>query len=156
MKKIFTYSAVLGGLLLLFGCSKERVSENIHTKTPESYTVPFKMEEINSSVLKLDDTANTSLKGIRYEILLRSNEKIPTEASSSYEFEIIPHSYLKKSLGPIQSLRLMKETSSGYLYSLSLESIYQNYSEKELENLRNDRDFEFFVKHDGIRYPLTF
>ncbi|WP_028609697.1 hypothetical protein [Paenibacillus harenae] len=164
---------VIMSILLLCGCSEESIKENtiarenldntavdsaIKTNKKESYKLPFKIKTIESKIIDLNDPAiDPPLKGVRYEVSLFSNEKISPENYSSYELEIAANSTLKESLGPIQSLiNLTKTLSDGYLYSIAFETIYRNYSQEELENLKNDRDFRVFLNYEEVRYPVEF
>lgn len=164
---------VIVSILLLCGCSEESIKkdtiaqENLdntavdsatETNKKESYKLPFKIKTIESKTIDLNDSAfDPPLKGVRYEVSLFSNEKISPESYSSYELEIVANSTLKESLGPIQSLiSLTKTLSDGYLYSIAFETIYRNYSQEELENLKNDRDFRVFLNYEKVRYPVEF
>lgn len=153
---------VIMSILLLYGCSEESIKDDTFTRdsleNKESYKLPFKIKTIESKIIDLNDPAfDPPLKGVRYEVVLFSNEEITPESYSSYELEIVANSTLKESLGPIQSLiNLTKTLSDGYLYSIAFETVYRNYSQEELENLKNDRDFRVFLNYEEVRYPVEF
>jgi hypothetical protein len=63
-----------------------------------------------------------------------SRKKNDTAGFSSYTFEIVAKSTSLKPLGPIQSLSLANTLSDGYLYNLSFETEYRDYTQEELEN----------------------
>lgn len=170
MKKGFILIVVIS-ILLLCGCSEESIHEDtiarkksentainsaVEKNNKENDKLPFKIKTIESRIIELNDSAfDPPLKGVRFEVVLFSNEKIAAESYSAYELEIVANSILKESLGPIQSLiNLSKTLSVGYLYSVAFETIYRNYSEEELENLKNDRDFRIFLNYEEVRYPV--
>lgn len=172
MKKAYRLFAVIG-IILLVGCSEETLKENtiekdkiektdinilVEKDIKESFIVPFKIEAIESKILEFNDSAfDKPPKGVRYEISLFSKEKIPYDMYSSYEFEIAAKTILKESLGPIQRLSLANTLDDGYLYSLPFETIYNmEYTEEELENLKDDRNFQVFVTYEGGSYPVEF
>lgn len=162
-------SLTIMGLILLVGCTEdvteiesieigkiENTEKNIEIGNNENYKFPFEIKEINSEIVKLNDTASEGpLKGVQYDVSLFSNEQIPYEDITSYEFEIVANSPLIESLGPIQPLHLA-DTRDGYIYSLSFGTIYNHYSSKELENLNNERDFQVFLNYKGVRYLVEF
>ncbi|MGE8081345.1 hypothetical protein [Peribacillus loiseleuriae] len=163
MKKMFILLALMA--IILLGCSEERSRDNSETTDIDSRLyknendkIPFKIEEIESKIVSLDDAASdTPITGVTYQLLLFSNEKIPPESYSSYEFSIVTNSTLKESLGPFHPLNLANTINNGYLYRIQFESIYRdNYTQEELENLKNYRDFQIFVNHRGERYPVEY
>lgn len=171
MKKVYLLLGIIG-ITLLFGCSEETMKEdkierdkiektdiNIagEKEDKENFKVPFKIEAIDSKILDLNDAASdTPLIGVRYEISLFSKEKMTHEVFSSYTFEIVAKSTSLKSLGPIQSLSLANTLSDGYLYNLSFETEYRDYTQEELESLLNDRDFQVIVVYEGGSYPVEY
>lgn len=150
-------------IFLLFGCSKGNgkdamdIDSSVKTSTEEKQKLDFQIETIESKIIDLNDSASSEpIKGVRYEILLFSNENISPEGYSSYEFEIEPNSHLKESLGPIENISLAKTLNDGYLYSVSFETIYREYTSEELEILKKERDFHIFVTYKGARQPVEF
>lgn len=171
MKKVYLLLGIIG-ITLLFGCSEETMKEdkierdkiektdiNIagEKEDKENFKVPFKIEAIDSKILDLNDAASdTPLIGVRYEISLFSKEKMAQQGFSSYAFEIVAKSTSLKPLGPIQSLSLANTLSDGYLYNLSFETEYRDYTQEELESLLNDRDFQVIVVYEGGSYPVEY
>lgn len=155
-------------LVLLVSCSDENVNidsfksigqntkiNKIHKKNEHS---PFSIESINSQILPLNDPASEEpLRGVNYEVLLFSKEEISPEKILSLKFDIVAHSILKESLlGPIPDapINLAQTLSEGYLYRLQFATNFRNYTQRELEDLNNDRNFQLFVEYDGKKYPI--
>ena len=163
----------LMSVFLLCGCSEETIKKNSNipqntdtqnesnivevSDNKENYGIPFKINKIDSLILDLNDLASEKpLKGVRYEILLFSKEKIPAESFMSYEFQIDANEPLKEFLGPIQTLTMSKTSSDGYIYTLAFETIYGEHSQVELEALKKERDFNIFVIYEEVRYPVEY
>ena len=152
MKGFYIGLLTVLGLSLLTGCADsqvenevkqvtktegEKVSDPLYVSTNEDYKVPFKIKDIKSVYVNLNDSASgPDLSGVRYEVSLLSETEIPNEDRTSFNFEIVTDSLLKESLGPIHSIHLTG-AGDGYLYTLSFETIYRDYSEEELEGLDN-------------------
>ena len=153
------------GLSILTGCTDNqveneaeqlvktdeiKVSNPILIGTNEEYKVPFKISEIKSVFVNLNDSAtDTHLRGVRYEVSLLSKKEISNEDRASFNFEIVTDSSLKESLGPIQPLYLT-DTGDGYLYTLSFETIYRDYSKEELEEFNIERNFQIYLNYKGV------
>ncbi len=146
-------------LLLLTGCNDEeiKVSDPLYISKNNDYTVPFKISEIKSVFVNLNDIAlEKPLRGVRYEVSLLSEKEISNEDRTSFNFEILTDSsILKKSTGPIQPVHLT-DTRNGYLYSLSFETIYGDYSKEELEELIKERNFQILLVYKGVNNVLEF
>jgi len=169
MKVVYIIFFAAFGLLFLSGCTNyqavndtkkseetDEEMESVHLEN-EIYTVPFKIIEINSVFVKLNDSAfDTPLSGVRYEISLWSEKEISNEERISFNFDVATDSsLLKESLGPIQPLALT-DTRDGYLYTLVFETMYRNYSEEELETLNKERNFHIFLDYDGLIEKVEF
>ncbi|KQL33693.1 hypothetical protein [Psychrobacillus sp. FJAT-21963] len=139
MKVIYTSLFTVLGLLFLSGCTNQQVvndtkqsvkieeeveSDHLNVRENETYTVPFKISEINSDFANLNDSASdTPLRGVRYEVSLFSEKELTNEERISFNFEVVTDSsLLKESLGPIQPLGLREslgpiqtDTLDGYL-----------------------------------------
>lgn len=163
---IYISSFTLLGLLFLSGCINDQVineeEQSVktevevvrdHEKVKEKaiYTVPFKINEINSVFVNLNDSAfDKPLSGVRYEVTLMSEKELSNEERISFDFEIVTDSsILKESLGPIQPL-MITDTRDGYLYTLVFETMYRDYSEEELEKLNTERNFQIFLKNEDV------
>ena len=166
MKRINVVSLLtVLGLSILTGCTDNHVeneakqlvknedikgSDPLFVATNEDYKVPFKISEIKSVLVNLNDSVSEApLRGVRYEVSLLSEKEISNDERTSFNFEIVTDSSLKKSLGPIQPLYLT-DTDSGYLYTLSFETIYREYSKEELENLNKERNFQIYLNYKGV------
>lgn len=152
------------GLTILTGCTVNqveneakqvknediKVSDSLFVATNEDYKVPFKISEINSVLVNLNDSASDApLSGVRYEVSLLTEKEISNEERTSFNFEIVTDSSLMESLGPIQPLYL-SDTGNGYLYTLSFETIYRDYSKEELEKLNKERNFQIYLNYKGV------
>lgn len=165
MKGFYVSLFALLGLCLLAGCNDnqfdnkakpfvktEEIKENdpLIVDTIEDYKVPFQISQIKSVIVNLNDSASEiPLKGVRYEVSLVSEKEISIDDRTSFIFEIITDSSLKESLGPIQPLQLI-DTRDGYLYTLSFETIYRDYSIEELEELYKERNFQIYLNYKGV------
>ncbi|KQL34386.1 hypothetical protein [Psychrobacillus sp. FJAT-21963] len=165
MKDFYVSLFALLGLCLLAGCTDNQFdnkvkpfvkteeikeSDPLYVDTIEDYKVPFKISQIKSVIVKLNDSASEiPLKGVRYEVSLMSEKEISIDDRTSYNFEIVTDSSLKESLGPIQPLHLT-DTRDGYLYTLSFETIYRDYSIEELEKLNKERNFKIYLNYKGV------
>ena len=165
----------LVSIFLLCGCSGETVvndknnSQINHTinesnlvaisDNKEEQPIPFKIDEIDSKILDLNDPASAKpkpLKGVRYEITLFSKERIPAENFTSYEFEIEANAPLEEFLGPIETLTMSNTLDDGYLYTVAFETVYREHTQEELEALNNERDFNIFVTFQDERYLVEY
>ena len=166
MKRINVVSLLtVLGLSILTGCTDDqveneakqlvknediKVSDPLFVATNEDYKVPFKISEIKSVLVNLNESASEApLRGVRYEVSLLSEKEISNDERTSFNFEIVTDSSLKESLGPIQPLYLT-DTDSGYLYTLSFETIYREYSKEELEKLNKERNFQIYLNYKGV------
>ena len=166
MKVIYISLFTVLGLLFLSGCTNQQVvndnkqsvkteeeveSNHVNVKENEIYTVPFKISEINSVFVNLNDSASdTHLSGVRYEVSLLSKKELTNEDRISFNFEVATDSsLLKESLGPIQPL-ILTDTRDGYLYTLVFETMYRDYSKEELEKLNKERNFQIFLDYEGV------
>lgn len=164
MKRINVCLLTVLGLTILTGCTVNQVeneakqvknedikdSDPLFVATNEDYKVPFKISEINSVLVNLNDSASDApLSGVRYEVSLLTEKEISNEERTSFNFEIVTDSSLKESLGPIQPLYL-SDTGNGYLYTLSFETIYRDYSKEELEKLNKERNFQIYLNYKGV------
>lgn len=163
---------VLINTLFLFACSEESINKNssvlqenmIQKESNEetavsdskvNYQIPFELNKIESKILDLNDTAsNNALKGVMYEVLLFSKEKIPEKEYLSYKFEIDANPPLKESLGPIDTLALAETLRDGYLYTISFGTIYREYTLDELDALNQEHDFNILVNYKGVKYQI--
>ena len=131
MKAIYISLFTVLGLLFLSGSTNQQVvndtkqsvkteedveSDHVNVKENEIYTVPFKISEINSVFVNLNDSASDKpLSGVRYEVSLLSKKELTNEDRISFNFEVATDSsLLKESLGPIQPL-ILTDTRDGYL-----------------------------------------
>ena len=169
----FTYKSIVPmlGLLFLTGCTdqpkaqetKQAVKvdavelEPSYVSEKEDYTMPFKIREIKSFFVELNDDAfEKPLKGVRYEVLLVGDKELTFEEKMADNFEVVTDaSLLEAANGPIQHLSLT-DTRDGFLYTLVFETIYQDYTEEELETLYNERNFHIFFTYDGVRKVVDF
>ncbi|MFB5087700.1 hypothetical protein PGC35_10845 [Psychrobacillus sp. PGGUH221] len=165
MKGFYVSLFALLGLCLLAGCTDNQFdnkaklfvkteeikeSDALYVNTIEDYKVPFKISQIKSVIVNLNDSASEiPLKGVRYEVSLMSEKEISNEDRTSFNFEVVTDSSLKESLGPIQPLHLT-DTRDGYLYTLSFETIYRDYSKEELEELYKERNFKIYLNYKGV------
>lgn len=164
MKRINVSLLTVLGLTILTGCTVNQVeneakqvkNEVIKVSNPllvgmnEDYKVPFKISDINSVFVYLNDSASeVPLRGVRYEVSLLAEREISNDERASFNFEIVTDSSLKESLGPIQPLYL-SDTGNGYLYTLSFETIYRDYSKEELEKLNKERNFQIYLNYKGV------
>jgi len=78
-----------------------------------------------------------------------AEKEISNDEKTSFNFEIVTNSSLKESIGPIQPLDLT-DTGNGYLYTLSFETIYRDYSKEELEKFNNERNFQIYLNYKGV------
>lgn len=166
MKVISISMFTVLGLLFFSGCANQQVindtkqsvkieevveidSSSVGEK--ETYTVPFKISEVNSDFANLNDSAsNTSFKGVRYEVSLFSEKQLTDEERTSFNFEVVTDSsLLKESLGPIQPL-ILTDTRGGYVYTLVFETMYKDYSKEELEKLNKERNFQIHLDYEGV------
>jgi len=163
-------------VFLLCGCSEDEetiakdsnILQNSQTQNEsnltvvsdnkENYQIPFKINEVDSKIVELNDSAfEEPLKGVRYDILLFSKEKFSAEELLGYQFEINANSPLKEELlGPIEILTMSKTLSNGYIYTLSFSTVYREHTQDELEALNKERDFNIFVNYRGLRYPIEY
>jgi len=172
MKVISISLFTILGLLFLPGCTNQQVvndtkqsvkteeeveSDRSSVGEKETYTVPFKIREINSDFAILNDSAfDTPLRGVRYEVSLFSEKELTNEERISFNFEVVTDSsLLKESLGPIQPLGLT-DTRDGYLYTLVFETMYRDYSEEELDKLNKERNFQISLKYKGVIKNVEF
>ena len=172
MKVIYISIFTVLGLLFLSGCTNQQVvndtkqsvkteeeveSDHSSVGEKETYTVPFKISEINSDFAILNDSAfDTPLRGVRYEVSLFSEKGLTNEERLSFNFEVVTDSsLLKESLGPIQPL-VLTDTRDGYLYTLVFETMYGDYSEEELEKLNKERNFQISLKYEGVIKKVEF
>ncbi|WP_336498517.1 hypothetical protein [Psychrobacillus sp. FJAT-51614] len=172
MKRFYISVLTLLGLSLLIGCTDKQVEkdtkqltkiEEIEVSEPlnigrnADYSVPFKISEIKSIFVNLNDSASeTPLRGVRYEVSLASEKEILNEDRSSFNFEVVTEStIMKESLGTIQPMSLT-DTRDGYLYTLSFETIYREYSKEELEELIKERNFQIYLNYKGISNSIEF
>lgn len=164
----------LMSIFLICGCSEETIkkdsnipqnnltqndSNNIAgvSDIKESYQIPFKINEVDSTIVELNDFPfEESPKGVRYDILLFSKDKFTAEELLDYQFEIEANSPLKEFLGAIDNLRMSQTLSEGYLYTLSFATIYREHTQEELEAFNKVRDFKIYVKYEGVRYPVEY
>lgn len=164
MKGFYVGLLTVLGLSLFTGCTdnqfeneiKQEVNtEEIEVSDPlyvsdEDYKVPFKIKEIKSVYVNLNDSASgPNLSGVRYEVSLLSETEISNEDRKSFNFEIVTDTSLKESLGPVPSLHLT-DAGDGYVYTLSFETIYRDYSEEELEGLYKERNFQIYLIYKGV------
>ena len=166
LKVIYISLLTVLGLLGLSGCTNQQVvndtkqsvkieeeveSDQSDVGEKETYTIPFKISEINSDFANLNDSASdTPLRGVRYEVSLLSEKELTNEERISLNFEVATDSsLLKESLGPIQPL-ILTDTPDGFLYTLVFETIYRDYSKEELEKLNKERNFQILLNYEGV------
>jgi len=165
MKRINVSLLAVLGLSILTGCTDNhveneveklvknediKVSDPLFVGTNEDYKVPFKIREIKSVLVNLNDRASEApVRGVRYGVSLLSEKGISNDERTSFNFGIVTDSFLKESLGPIQPLYLT-DTGDGYLYTLSFETIYRDYSKEELEKLNKERNFQIYLNYKGV------
>lgn len=161
MKGFYVGLLTVLGLSLLTGCTENeakqvvkteeiKVSDPLSVSTNEDYKVPFKIREIKSVYVNLNDSASESnLSGVRYEVSLLSEKEISNEDRTSFNFEIVTDSSLKELLGPVEPIHLT-DAGDGYVYTLSFETIYRDYSEEELEELYKERNFQIYLTYKGV------
>ncbi|MFJ7826643.1 hypothetical protein [Psychrobacillus sp. NPDC096623] len=166
MKVIYICLFTVLGLLILSGCTNQKVvnepkqsvkteeeveSDHVDVSENETYSVPFKISEINSKFANLNDSASdTPLTGVRYEVSLLSEKELSNEERMSLNFEVVTDSsILKESLGPIQPM-ILKDTTDGFIYFLVFETMYRDYTKDELEKLNKERNFQIFLNYEGV------
>lgn len=166
MKKIPLFSIIIIGSFLTLGFSQpinqnsyQQENKLVHTATKGKNHKKIEkshlfLKSIDSRILSFNDPAiDKPLKGVNYQILLYSTERISPKDLSSFEFEVKGDSKFNEALvSSVTPLTINNTLPKGYIYSLQFETNYRDYTQEELEKLNNERDFQIFVKTNGKKY----
>lgn len=159
-------------VLATSGCTKKEITtdpttipEDKEQNTVEERVVisevldehSFEIRSIESLITSINDKAlEDPLNGVAYHVMLISDEKIPIDKISSFEFEVVsklPHDAV---ISPEpQGITFLSNTTDGYIYSLRFDTIYRDYSKQELADLNAYRDFHVYVKYEGGRERIN-
>ncbi|UDK97113.1 hypothetical protein EYB33_12750 [Lysinibacillus sphaericus] len=156
-----TRAIMLLSIFLLIGCSENNLNKenekNGVGKIEDNMSInemDFQLKEIKSYILDLNDsTTNESYKGVRFEIFLFTDKKIPFESYQDFKLEVKDISDSKILLGPVGKLNV-SNTNEGYIYSFFVETAYGKYKDNELENIMKNRDFQMFLVYKGEKISL--
>lgn len=171
MKLTFKRIIPMLGLLFLTGCTDQPVApdtkqavkveavelEPSHLSEKEDYIVPFKITEMKSDYMELNGAGfEKPLKGVRYEVLMEGDKELTHDERRADNFEVVTDAPLLEAANvSIQHLSFT-DTRDGFLYTLIFETMYQDYTEEELEILYNERDFLIYYTYEGVRKVVEF
>ena len=159
------------GLLFLTGCTDQPVAsdtkqtvkmeaveeESSQVEEKEDYIVPFKIREIKSVFVELNDASfEKPLRGVRYEILLNADRELTNEERLYNNFEVFTDASLLDSANVSTQPLSLTDTRDGFLYTLVFETMYQDYTDVELEILYNERNFQIYYTYEGVRKVIEF
>lgn len=125
-----------------------------HIEVKNEYQQPFEIHSIESQITSLNDNAlEEPLNGVAYHVWLHTDEKIPIDKISSYEFEIVSHLPHDSMIAPqpVSGITFLHTETDGYIFGLRFDTMFRDYSQEELDDLNAYRDFQLFVKLEGGR-----
>jgi hypothetical protein len=144
-------------LILGFSVSNHSKGKtNDHSNhTSQQEKSPFVIKSIESEIAAFESTSSEKLKGVIYTIFLYSNEDFSGHLRSM-KFEMEGDTSIQEAMvSNVTPIMLDSELSNGYIYRLQFESIYrENYSDEELQTLKNDRNFHIFIQRNNKRLNI--